>query len=200
MTSKVRVAIAGVGNCSSSLIQGVHYYRDAKPEDTHPGPDARGPGRLPRQRPRVRGRVRRGRRQGRQGPERGDLLRPKQHLQVLGRPAPGRDRAARPDAGRPGQVSAPGHHRVGGAAGGCGPGAARRQGRRADQLPAGGQRSRARASTPSRRWRPASASSTASRSSSPRIRRGGSASRTPACRSSATTSRARSAPRSPTAC
>ena len=37
MSSKVRVAIAGVGNCSSSLIQGVRYYRDAKPEDRIPG-------------------------------------------------------------------------------------------------------------------------------------------------------------------
>jgi myo-inositol-1-phosphate synthase len=37
MTSKVRVAIAGVGNCSSSLIQGVRYYRDAKPDDRIPG-------------------------------------------------------------------------------------------------------------------------------------------------------------------
>ncbi len=27
MSQKVRVAIAGVGNCASSLIQGVHYYR-----------------------------------------------------------------------------------------------------------------------------------------------------------------------------
>ncbi|HLQ14722.1 MAG TPA: inositol-3-phosphate synthase, partial [Candidatus Eisenbacteria bacterium] len=25
---KVRVAIVGVGNCASSLVQGVHYYRD----------------------------------------------------------------------------------------------------------------------------------------------------------------------------
>jgi myo-inositol-1-phosphate synthase len=25
----VRVAIVGVGNCASSLVQGVHYYRDA---------------------------------------------------------------------------------------------------------------------------------------------------------------------------
>jgi myo-inositol-1-phosphate synthase len=36
MTS-VRVAIVGVGNCASSLIQGVHYYRDAAPTDTVPG-------------------------------------------------------------------------------------------------------------------------------------------------------------------
>jgi myo-inositol-1-phosphate synthase len=28
--SKVRVAIAGVGNCANSLIQGVHYYADAE--------------------------------------------------------------------------------------------------------------------------------------------------------------------------
>ncbi len=34
---KIRVAIAGVGNCSSSLIQGVTYYRDAKPGDHVPG-------------------------------------------------------------------------------------------------------------------------------------------------------------------
>jgi myo-inositol-1-phosphate synthase len=36
-TKKVRVAIAGVGNCASSLVQGVEYYRDASPEDTVPG-------------------------------------------------------------------------------------------------------------------------------------------------------------------
>ncbi len=33
----VRVAIVGVGNCATSLIQGVHYYRDADPETTVPG-------------------------------------------------------------------------------------------------------------------------------------------------------------------
>jgi myo-inositol-1-phosphate synthase len=33
----IRVAIAGVGNCASSLIQGVHYYRDADPASTVPG-------------------------------------------------------------------------------------------------------------------------------------------------------------------
>lgn len=35
--SKVRVAIAGVGNCASSLVQGVHYYRDAQPDEFVPG-------------------------------------------------------------------------------------------------------------------------------------------------------------------
>ena len=34
---KVRVAIIGVGNCASSLIQGVTYYKDAKDTDTVPG-------------------------------------------------------------------------------------------------------------------------------------------------------------------
>ena len=34
---KVRVAIIGVGNCASSLVQGVHYYRDAQSDDFVPG-------------------------------------------------------------------------------------------------------------------------------------------------------------------
>ncbi len=34
---KIRVAIIGVGNCASSLVQGVHYYRNAKPGDDIPG-------------------------------------------------------------------------------------------------------------------------------------------------------------------
>ena len=33
----VRVAIVGVGNCATSLIQGVHYYRDANPAAAVPG-------------------------------------------------------------------------------------------------------------------------------------------------------------------
>jgi myo-inositol-1-phosphate synthase len=36
-TNKVRVAIAGVGNCASSLVQGVEYYRDADPTERVPG-------------------------------------------------------------------------------------------------------------------------------------------------------------------
>ncbi|WP_456473700.1 inositol-3-phosphate synthase [Candidatus Pyrohabitans sp.] len=35
--SEVRVAIAGVGNCASSLVQGVEYYRDVKDEESIPG-------------------------------------------------------------------------------------------------------------------------------------------------------------------
>ncbi|WP_284980788.1 inositol-3-phosphate synthase [Arthrobacter sp. efr-133-TYG-118] len=33
----IRVAIVGVGNCAASLVQGVHYYRDADPQATIPG-------------------------------------------------------------------------------------------------------------------------------------------------------------------
>ncbi|GAB3441330.1 inositol-3-phosphate synthase [Phycicoccus ginsengisoli] len=33
----VRVAIVGVGNCASSLVQGVEYYKDADPAGTVPG-------------------------------------------------------------------------------------------------------------------------------------------------------------------
>jgi myo-inositol-1-phosphate synthase len=34
---KVRVAIIGVGNCASSFVQGVQYYRDANPQEAVPG-------------------------------------------------------------------------------------------------------------------------------------------------------------------
>ena len=34
---RIRAAIIGVGNCASSLVQGVHYYRTAKPGDRIPG-------------------------------------------------------------------------------------------------------------------------------------------------------------------
>src|ERR1700755_2990431 len=33
----VRVAVVGVGNCASSLVQGVEYYRDADPASRVPG-------------------------------------------------------------------------------------------------------------------------------------------------------------------
>jgi len=35
--NKVRVAIIGAGNCASSLVQGVQFYKDAKDEDRVPG-------------------------------------------------------------------------------------------------------------------------------------------------------------------
>jgi myo-inositol-1-phosphate synthase len=34
---KVRVAIIGIGNCASSLVQGVQYYKDAEDRDVIPG-------------------------------------------------------------------------------------------------------------------------------------------------------------------
>ncbi|HLZ15008.1 MAG TPA: inositol-3-phosphate synthase [Candidatus Saccharimonadales bacterium] len=33
----IKVAIVGVGNCASSLVQGIYYYRDAKPDSFVPG-------------------------------------------------------------------------------------------------------------------------------------------------------------------
>lgn len=36
-SKKVRVAVIGVGNCASALVQGVEYYKNAKPEDQVPG-------------------------------------------------------------------------------------------------------------------------------------------------------------------
>ena len=36
-SKKVRVAVVGVGNCASSLVQGVQYYREAKAGDFVPG-------------------------------------------------------------------------------------------------------------------------------------------------------------------
>jgi myo-inositol-1-phosphate synthase len=37
VSKKIRVAIIGVGNCASSLVQGVHYYRNAADTDQVPG-------------------------------------------------------------------------------------------------------------------------------------------------------------------
>jgi myo-inositol-1-phosphate synthase len=36
-SEKVRVAIVGVGNCASSFVQGVQFYRDANPAEQVPG-------------------------------------------------------------------------------------------------------------------------------------------------------------------
>lgn len=37
LNRKVRVALIGVGNCASSLVQGVHFYRDARESERVPG-------------------------------------------------------------------------------------------------------------------------------------------------------------------
>ena len=34
---KINVALIGVGNCASALVQGVHFYRDANEKATIPG-------------------------------------------------------------------------------------------------------------------------------------------------------------------
>ena len=34
---KINVAIIGVGNCASSFVQGVHYYKKAKDDESVPG-------------------------------------------------------------------------------------------------------------------------------------------------------------------
>ena len=31
--NKIKIAIVGMGNCASSLIQGIHYYDGKNPED-----------------------------------------------------------------------------------------------------------------------------------------------------------------------
>ncbi len=36
-SEKVRVAVIGVGNCASAFVQGIHYYRDADPDERVPG-------------------------------------------------------------------------------------------------------------------------------------------------------------------
>src|SRR2546422_4660167 len=36
-SGRIRVAIVGVGNCASSLVQGVEYYRNADAESRVPG-------------------------------------------------------------------------------------------------------------------------------------------------------------------
>lgn len=37
LLGKIRVAVIGVGNCASSLVQGVHYYREAPDDEFVPG-------------------------------------------------------------------------------------------------------------------------------------------------------------------
>ena len=37
MTSEIRVALVGVGNCANSLVQGVEYYKNAPVDQEIPG-------------------------------------------------------------------------------------------------------------------------------------------------------------------
>ena len=103
-SDKVRVAIIGVGNCASSLVQGVEYYKDADPNDSVPGLMHVDLGGYHISRHRVQRRLRHRRGQGRQGPLRGDLVGPEQHDQVRRRAEPRRAGPPRHDARRPRQV------------------------------------------------------------------------------------------------
>ena len=99
----VRVAIVGVGNCATSLIQGVRVLQGRRPRRHRPRAHARQVRRLPRQRRRVRRGVRRRRQEGRQGPLRGHQRLREQHHQDRRRP----DRSAsRCSAARPSTASA----------------------------------------------------------------------------------------------
>ncbi len=99
--STVRVAIAGVGNCASSLVQGISYYRDARPDDVVPGLMHVVLGGYHVRRPRAGGRLRRGRGQGGHRPRQGDLRRAEQHDPLRRGRRARRDRAAgaRPSTG-----------------------------------------------------------------------------------------------------
>ena len=97
----VRVAIVGVGNCASSLVQGVEYYRNADPNDRVPGLMHVKFGDYHVSRRGVRRRLRRRRQEGRQGPRRGDRRQREQHHQALRRAA---DRRAPSSAARPSTV------------------------------------------------------------------------------------------------
>lgn len=37
MKEKIKVAIAGVGNCASAIVQGIEYYKEASPDEFVPG-------------------------------------------------------------------------------------------------------------------------------------------------------------------
>ena len=81
----IRVAIVGVGNCASSLIQGRYYYENAKPTDSIPGLMHVQLGDYHISDVEFVAAFDVDTREGRQGPLRGDLLGPEQHLQVHGR-------------------------------------------------------------------------------------------------------------------
>ena len=137
MSSPIRLAIAGVGNCASSLIQGITYYRDAQPDDIVPGlmhvelggyhvRDIVPVAAFDVDQTKV-------------GTDLGKamLRRAEQHHPLRRGRRGRRHRPARPDLRRAGQVLPRGGRGVAGRAGRRGPGPARRQGRRAGLLPPG---------------------------------------------------------------
>ena len=189
--STIRVAIAGVGNCASSLVQGVEYYRDADPTETVPGlmhvvlggyhvGDLEFVAAFDVDATKV-------------GTDLGKAIFAGQNntIRFAGGRRARRDRAARPDPRRVRQVLPRDRRGVAGRAGRRGRRAPGLAGRRAGQLPAGRLRAGPALLRRGLPRRPGSASSTPSRCSSPRTPSGPAGSATPASRSSATTSRAR---------
>ena len=190
----VRVAIVGVGNCASSLVQGVEYYRNADPNDRVPGlmhVDVR---RLPRlatcefvaafdvDAKKV-------------GQDLAEAIVASENntIKLCDVPPTGVTVQRGPTFDGLGQyyreiIEESDDEPVDVVAG-----AARRPGRRRRLLPAGRLGAGRQVLRPGRDRRRLRASSTRCRSSSPPTRCGRRSSPTPACRSSATTSRARSA-------
>ncbi len=135
----IRVAIVGVGNCASSLVQGVEYYKDADPTGTVPGLMHVMFGDYHVKRRRVRRRLRRGRQEGRLRPVRGDQrLREQHHQDRRRRPPPVSPSSAATPTTASASTTASDHRGVRRRAGGHRPGAQGRQGRRARLLPPGG--------------------------------------------------------------
>ena len=144
---KIRIAIAGVGNCCSALLQGIEFYRDGGPEPRdglHPGADEPGHRRVPPRRHRGRRRVRRRPPEGRPPRPRGDLLPPELHEAVRrehaarrpDRPDGPHPRRHRPPHGRLSRRPDVPAFRGGAVRRGAGPARVRR--RDPGELPAGG--------------------------------------------------------------
>ena len=181
MSGKVRVAIIGVGNCASSFVQGVEFYKNAADDEFVPGLmhvnlggyhicDIEFTAAFDVDKNKVGKDL-----------SRGDLRAAEQHRQVLRRPRDGRHGAPGHDPRRPGQVPVRSHHQ--------GPRAHGRHGRASSETPRPTSwsttcRSAARwppSGTSSRSWTPAAPWSTASRSSSRARSTGSSASTRGAC-------------------
>ena len=200
MSSKIRVAIVGVGNCASSFVQGVEYYRDVPWRRPDPRAHAQRARWLRRRRHRVRVRLRRGRgtRSGATSARRSSASRTTR----CGSPT-SRSSALRCSVGPRSTVSASSTAKAitESDAEPVDVAAALRASTTwtSSSATCRSAPSSRPATTSSRRSRPASPSSTASRSSSHPTPSGSGSSRKPDSRSSATTSSRRSARRSSTA-
>ncbi len=90
MSDTVNVAIIGVGNCASSLVQGVEFYKDADPDEFVPGLMHVNLGGYHIRDIKFTAAFDINVTQGRHGPVRGDLRGAQQHHQAGRRPEPGR--------------------------------------------------------------------------------------------------------------